>query len=158
VTKPKYATAAERNAALSANAKKQMRAQWEQQRQQSGQELGYYGCHRRVRKARGRAGDLACTDCGLPAMHWAHIHGTDPSDPQNYQPMCQRCHWAYDGVGTRVVQAKGPDGRRALALKAWSRRSPEARREIFLKGWATRRASQEAAARASSAGPLDGAG
>jgi hypothetical protein len=108
-----------RDQALSKLAKKQMLAQWEQQRKESGNALGYYGCHRRVRKTRGRAGDLTCVDCEKQARHWAHIHGTDPTDPQNYQPMCQSCHWAYDDVGARAAKTRGPEGSRAIALKAW---------------------------------------
>lgn len=120
--KSKYDTPearAVRDEAVRRLAKKQMRAQWDQKRKESGQELGYFGCHRRVRTARGRAGDQVCVTCGKQARHWAHIHDTDPADVQNYQPMCQKCHWAYDKVGARVVAAKGPEGRRAVALKAW---------------------------------------
>jgi hypothetical protein len=142
MTKPKYASPEERRAAMSENARKQMLAQWERQRQESGQDgPGYYGCHRRVRTERGRAADQMCA-CGSRARHWAHIHGTDPSDPQNYQAMCQKCHWAYDQVGPRGMDTKGPAGRSQTAVLAWSRRSPEQRRDILRKAWETRRATQ----------------
>lgn len=138
MTKPKYASAAERKAALSEKAQKQMRTQWDQQRQESGQSLGYYGCHRRVRKVRGRAGDQMCA-CGAQARHWAHIHDTDPADPQNYQAMCQSCHWAYDKVAPRGMETKGPERRSETAVLAWSRRTPEQRAEILRRAWETRR-------------------
>ena len=119
MTKPKYATDAERKAAASAAAKKQMRDQWERRRQESGKPLGYFGCHRRVRSARGRAGDQRCKHCEAQARHWAHIHDTDPADPKNYISLCQKCHWLYDQVGAKTVASKGAEGHRAVALKAW---------------------------------------
>jgi hypothetical protein len=119
MTKPKYATLEERKAAWSAAASKWNRERWERRRQESGKPLGYEGCHFRVRAARGRAADQFCVECGKQAQHWAHIHGTDPAEPQNYQPMCRRCHSAYDGTGAKAVKTAGPEGRRALALKAW---------------------------------------
>jgi hypothetical protein len=145
MTKPKYATPADRKAALAAKARKQMLAQWERQREQDGEELGYYGCHRRVRTVRGRAGDQACTRCGKPACHWAQIHGTDPADPQNYEAMCISCHRVYDQVRAQQVQTLGAEGRTAAAKLAWSRRTPEQRRAIGQKGRATR--ARNAAAR-----------
>ena len=119
MSKRKYATPAERKAAQGEQARKQMLAQWDKQRQETGDTLGYFGCHRRVRTARGRAADQACVQCAGPARHWAHIHDTDPADPQNYQPMCQKCHWAYDDVAVKGVATRGPEGSRAIALKAW---------------------------------------
>lgn len=116
-----------------------MLARWERHREESGQELGYFGGHRRARTRRGRAADHPCVTCGTRARHWAQVHGTTGTDPSHYQPMCQKCHWAYDGVGARTAETKGPEVRREIALKAWSRRSPEARREISRKSWETRR-------------------
>lgn len=95
------------------------RAQWERKRQESGQPLGYFGCHRRVRTARGPAKFQTCVSCGNPARHWAHIHDTDRTNPQNYQAMCQSCHIAYDNAAAKAFVTKGADGRRAIALKAW---------------------------------------
>ena len=118
MTKPKYATAEERRAAWGESARRQMLAQWERHREESGEDLGYFGCHRRVRTQRGPAKNQTC-ECGTQARHWAHIHDTDPADPQNYLPMCQKCHWEYDRVGAKVVAAKGPEGHRAIAFKAW---------------------------------------
>lgn len=97
------------------------RAQWEQWRAERGLEKpGYYGLHRRVRTARGPAKNYECIECGHQAQHWATIHGTDGTDPlEHYLPMCARCHFAYDQVGARAVATKGPEGCRAIALKAW---------------------------------------
>jgi hypothetical protein len=138
MVQPKYATAVERKAALSEKAKRQMQAQWERQREETGQPLGYFGCHRRVRTQRGRAADQTC-ECGKRARHWAHIHGTDPSDVQNYKPMCQSCHYRYDRVRPQGAETLGPAGRSAAAELAWSRRTPEERRQIALKAWETKR-------------------
>lgn len=138
MVEPKYANAAERKAALSEKAKRQMKAQWERRREETGRPLGYFGCHRRVRTARGRAADQVC-ECGKRARHWAHIHDTDPADVQNYKPMCQPCHYRYDGVRPQQVKTLGPAGRAAAAELAWSRRTPEQRRQIALKAWDTKR-------------------
>ena len=139
MTKPQYATAEERRVARSEKAKKQMRGQWERQRQETGQERpGYFGCHRRVRTERGRARDHVCA-CGAAARHWAHIHGTDPADTQNYLPMCISCHRVYDEVRAQQAETLGAEGRTAAAKLAWSRRSPEQRHEIGRKIWETRR-------------------
>ena len=54
--------------------------------------------HRRVEKARGKAKGYPCIWCGKPAVHWATIHGTDGTKPEDYQPMCQPCHLVYDGI------------------------------------------------------------
>ena len=80
---------------------------------------GYWGAHRRVRRARGPAKYQTCVTCGKDAQHWAHIHDTDPASPQNYQAMCARCHTAYDQTIAKSLATKGPDGLRAQALKAW---------------------------------------
>jgi hypothetical protein len=94
-------------------------AQWEKWRAENGKALGYYGAHRRVRTARGPAKFQTCVGCGEGARHWAHIHDTDPADPQNYRPMCPPCHFEYDQVAAKALVTKGPEGRRAIALKAW---------------------------------------
>lgn len=56
----------------------------------------YQARHRRVLYQRGRAAEQTCVICEKQAAHWAHTHGTDPDDPQNYRPMCQSCHQRYD--------------------------------------------------------------
>jgi hypothetical protein len=146
VTKPKYATEAARKAALSEQAKKQMLAQWERQRSESGQESpGYFGCHRRVRKERGRAADQVCVNCGAQARHWAHIHNTDPADPANYLAMCISCHRRYDGIRQKQIETLGPEGRSAAARRMWERRTPERRQEIARKIAETKRRNRERA-------------
>lgn len=57
----------------------------------------YTGRHAIPRRARGRARDYACEDCGASALHWATIHGRDGSKPEDYRPLCNPCHIAYDG-------------------------------------------------------------
>lgn len=127
-------------------ARQQMRAQWERQRAETGQQIGYSGCHRRVRKARGRAGDQACEQCGKPAKDWAYTHGADPANPLNYRPLCRICHFAYDQVRARQIETLGPEGRTAAAKNRWSKRTPEQRSELLRKAWVTRRANAEARA------------
>lgn len=63
--------------------------------------------HMRVYRARGRATEHLCTDCGSPARQWAQLHGTDGSDPCNYAPMCVSCHNSYDAdvKGARISAA-----------------------------------------------------
>lgn len=140
MTKAKYATTEERRAALSDKARKQMLAQWEADRHAKGMDRpGYFGCHRRVRQLRGPAREQVCVDCGEQARHWAHIHDTDPGDAQNYQAMCQKCHFKYDDVAARSMATKGEQGRSANAVLAWSRRTPEQRRAILEKAWETRK-------------------
>mgnify|MGYP000845434441 FL=1 len=78
-----------------------------------GRDIGYGAAHDRVRKLRGRASQYICTECGGPAQQWAYNH-RDPdvirapmdallgagmlysADPAFYQPMCKRCHSAFD--------------------------------------------------------------
>lgn len=78
--------------------------------------VGYYGAHHRVNRARGRAREHACADCGRPATEWSYNHD-DPNeqlacderrnrprampmaystDPAHYSPRCQSCHIAFD--------------------------------------------------------------
>jgi hypothetical protein len=62
----------------------------------------YRNAHRRVKKSRGRASELLCWGCRKPAVDWSHIHGTDPHDPENYQPLCRKCHYDYDTTPERI--------------------------------------------------------
>jgi hypothetical protein len=66
----------------------------------------YQKRHRRVNRTRGPAVLQQCVgECGRRGYGWSHIHDTDPDDVNNYQPMCQRCHMAYDKVGEKVSKA-----------------------------------------------------
>lgn len=58
----------------------------------------YYSMHKKVRTARGSASGHTCTECGNQARHWALIHGQSPIDIASYQPMCVKCHHAYDKI------------------------------------------------------------
>lgn len=62
-------------------------------------DVGYSGAHRRVYRTRGKASSYPCDECGAQGrdMDWAHIHGTDGSNPNNYRPLCVPCHKRYDG-------------------------------------------------------------
>lgn len=114
-------------------------AQWEKKREETGQPLGYFGAHDRVRKQRGVAKSHLCVECGKQARDWAQTHGTTGLEVAHYRPMCHSCHFRYDEVRARAQATLGPEGRSAAARVAWSRRSPEQRRAIALKAWETKR-------------------
>ena len=133
MSKAKYNSVEERKAALSKKARAQMLAQWGAQRAKSGEPIGYFGRHRRVRMARGRAADQLCVGCGCQARDWAQIHGTTGENVADYRPMCKRCHFAYDDVAKRSKAATTHESRSAAAKLAWQRRSPEKKAEIIAK-------------------------
>lgn len=69
--------------------------------------IGYNSAHLRVRLDRGRAGDLACVDCGSPAQHWSYDHKDEAemmddrgrpysAKTEHYEPRCVACHRAFD--------------------------------------------------------------
>lgn len=75
----------------------------------------YSGAHSRVAKARGKAADHACVDCGNPAQEWAY-DGLDEHEvtdgprrfsrnPAHYMPMCVPCHRAFDMRHRHMVGA-----------------------------------------------------
>lgn len=69
----------------------------------TGDAATYNAVHLRIRKAKGKARDHACVDCGLPANHWSYDH-KDPNerhddrgrpystDMDHYQARCHNCH------------------------------------------------------------------
>lgn len=56
----------------------------------------YKWVHLKIRNKYGCAIDYYCDECEGPASDWAHIHGTDPENIDNYKPMCRSCHMIYD--------------------------------------------------------------
>lgn len=60
--------------------------------------VSYGARHRRVETARGKARGYPCARCGKQAQVWATLHDTDGLSPEGYEPMCQACNLAYDGV------------------------------------------------------------
>lgn len=68
---------------------------------------GYVSTHNFLRRARGKAAEFACIDCGDTAAEWSY-DGGDPdevSDDQGrkftrnteaYSPRCVRCHRVFD--------------------------------------------------------------
>lgn len=77
--------------------------------------------HGRVRRRQGNAKDHLCVECGAPAVHWATILGTDGMKLEDYQPMCQPCHWVYDGK----TGARASEEHRAKIREYASNRPPE---------------------------------
>lgn len=72
----------------------------------AGDDVTNTAAHERVRRARGRAVEHACQDCGTAAAHWAYDHA-DPDerqsdrgpyspDPAHYRPLCVPCHKRFD--------------------------------------------------------------
>jgi NAD-dependent SIR2 family protein deacetylase len=57
--------------------------------------------HSRVLAVRGRAAEQECTDCGDRAKEWSQRHGTDGTEPADYDPRCNACHREYDGAGAK---------------------------------------------------------
>lgn len=70
----------------------------------------YEAQHQWLKKTRGPARSHRCVECGGRAAHWAYDH-QDPDEllgpthgrflkystkAEHYQPMCVRCHWAFD--------------------------------------------------------------
>lgn len=71
-----------------------------------GDGIDYGGAHKRTSRTRGAASDHQCR-CGAPAQEWALLKGRTPTgidtkgrtysaDPNDYMPMCCRCHRRYD--------------------------------------------------------------
>lgn len=64
-----------------------------------GADAGYQALHMRVMRARGRASHCEWREtagCCSRKYEWAHAHGTDPADVQNYTSLCKTCHQRYD--------------------------------------------------------------
>jgi hypothetical protein len=76
-----------------------------------GDEPGYVTMHVKVSKARGRASDHVCIDCGERAKQWSYDHTDDNGligsnagrdnlsyslDVDRYEPRCVSCHAAFD--------------------------------------------------------------
>jgi hypothetical protein len=61
----------------------------------------YSAWHAAVRRARGPASAQTCVDCGHPACDWARRHEAIGDKPDDYQPMCHKCHMVYDKSGVR---------------------------------------------------------
>jgi hypothetical protein len=93
----------------------------------------YIRNHRRVHKKYGSASDYQCLLCFDPARDWAHMHGTDPADPDNYEPMCKTDHNDYD---FDIRSANGTANLRKLwADPAFRARNTERIRAERLADW-----------------------
>ena len=70
--------------------------------------MRYETAHARVQRARGKASQYKCVDCGNAAEHWSYTYESDTevldpvrgcpisSDPMDYEPRCIRCHAYFD--------------------------------------------------------------
>lgn len=74
------------------------------------EEPGYLAAHQRIQRARGKASEHTCVDCGGNAAHWSYdrtgvkeLVGVEKGkpityslDPWSYSPRCHSCHLIYD--------------------------------------------------------------
>ncbi|MFC5216181.1 hypothetical protein [Streptomyces coerulescens] len=89
-----------------------------------GEHAAYATVHHWVARVKGSASSHSCHGCGAPAEQWAYMHGTadvkadaegkDAGSPfapdvEQYEPMCRRCHKAWD-------RAKGKGAGHGLSL------------------------------------------
>lgn len=52
--------------------------------------------------------------CVSQTYEWAHVHGTDPENPENYRSLCKSCHQIYDRqTGSDNANAKLTDAQAA---------------------------------------------
>ena len=71
----------------------------------------YSDRHAMVRRIRGSSREYTCVgNCGRAAFHWATIHGRNGQDPDDYQPMCVRCHFEYDSEAHRAPDVRERQG------------------------------------------------
>lgn len=79
----------------------------------TGNAATYNAVHLRLRKARGKARDQVCKNCGAQAEHWSYDYSEanpkrDPDrgpyslDLSRYRPLCQPCHRRFDAEQTRT--------------------------------------------------------
>jgi endogenous inhibitor of DNA gyrase (YacG/DUF329 family) len=75
------------------------RDQWgEHNHAWKGDAANYQALHLRVEKRRGKASTHVCSRCGLiMADDWANLSG-NYVNPNDYAPMCRKCHRAHDRV------------------------------------------------------------
>lgn len=112
----------------------------------------YQRNHKRVRKVRGQARDQGCIRCDKDGRDWAHRHGTDPSQPDNYDPMCRLCHQDYDRPEwlKEERRLKREKTEAEPAFRGWTPERREAQRKRMLEKWAdpAKRAAQAERAKA----------
>ncbi len=95
----------------------------------------YKKAHAAVHRARGKARDQDCVDCGKQALDWSHKHDSEPTDPQNYEPRCRSCHKKYDGApesmagNKRAAKPRSEHSRRNISIAAMNRKSQRVRNE-----------------------------
>ena len=79
--------------------------------------------HSRLRRERGRAAECDCVECADRALDWAQIHGTTGRDIwRDYQPMCRKCHMAYDYDARWSPEDRAARAARRRALSLEGRR------------------------------------
>jgi hypothetical protein len=67
----------------------------------------YHVNHKNVREARGPAWQHDCEHCGKQAAQWATVKGTAGEGPEDFVPLCVRCHALYDDFASRLVRPAG---------------------------------------------------
>jgi len=59
----------------------------------------YGSLHARIGRERGAATECEMrteVGCASETYEWAHVHGTDAQDVNNYRQLCKSCHVTYD--------------------------------------------------------------
>jgi NAD-dependent SIR2 family protein deacetylase len=56
----------------------------------------YSTLHKRLVKARGPAKNQPCSNCSAVAAEWALVHDKTGQNPNDYVPLCRKCHQKYD--------------------------------------------------------------
>lgn len=82
------------------------RDQWgEHNHAWKGDTAKYQALHLRVEKRKGKASTHICAGCAkVIAKDWANLSG-NYADPDDYAPMCRKCHRAYDKARRSICQS-----------------------------------------------------
>jgi hypothetical protein len=102
----------------------------------------YYKRHAIPIQFRGKASNHTCESCGLvPAHDWSTLHEAPHGGwhPDDYWPLCQRCHLIYDGLPAHGAAAMSRESvRRKISKTLSGRKFSEERRQNMKAGWGKR--------------------
>jgi hypothetical protein len=87
-----------------------------------GDQAGYVARHQRVYQIRGKA-DRCVWGCQANRYNWANMTG-DVLNPDDYAPMCQRCHRRFDAAVLMTAERDGNNWRPWRGVRAVGRAEP----------------------------------
>ena len=66
-----------------------------------GNDIGIVRRHDKIKKIKGPAKNYKCigdgiNQCNKQAQHWSNANHKYSLNPDDYQPRCMKCHFAYD--------------------------------------------------------------